>query len=75
MTDELIEGEQTEELSVSPLELFFDLVLVFAITQIAGFLREEQTWEGLGKGALILTMVYWGWSLFTWSPNATGTGR
>ncbi len=64
-----------DELTVSPLELFFDLVFVFAITQVASLLRADHTLAGFGRGALILAMVYWGWSLFTWALNGTGTGR
>jgi len=63
------------ELTVSPLELFFDLVFVFAITQVASLLREDHTLTGFGRGALILAMVYWGWSLYTWALNSTGTRR
>lgn len=64
-----------DELTVSPLELFFDLVFVFAITQVASLLRADHTLAGFGRGALILAMVYWGWSLFTWALNGTGTRR
>lgn len=69
--EEAAEGE----LTVAPLELFFDLVFVFAITQVASLLRADHTLAGFGRGALILAMVYWGWSLFTWALNATGTRR
>ncbi len=71
----LPEAEPEGELTVAPLELFFDLVFVFAITQVASLLRADHTLAGFGRGALILTMVYWGWSLFTWALNATGTRR
>ena len=67
------DGVEGVELAVHPLELFFDLVFVFALTQVAFILREDTTAAGLGRGALILTMVYWGWSLYTWGVNATGT--
>jgi len=69
------EAAEEGELSVAPLELFFDLVFVFAITQVAGLLREDHTLEGFFHGALVFTMVYWGWSLFTWAINSTGTRR
>jgi low temperature requirement protein LtrA len=69
------ETEEAGELTVAPLELFFDLVFVFAITQVASLLRADHTLAGFGRGALILAMVYWGWSLFTWALNATGTRR
>jgi len=71
----LPKAETEGELTVAPLELFFDLVFVFAITQVAGLLGTDHTLAGFGRGALILGMVYWGWSLFTWALNATGTSR
>ncbi len=59
----------------STLELFFDLVFVFAITQVTGFLREHPTAGGLGRGALLLAMLWWTWSQYTWTTNWTGTER
>ena len=35
---------------VTPLELFFDLIFVFALTQVTGFVVEDPTWAGLVKG-------------------------
>jgi low temperature requirement protein LtrA len=66
---------ETNELSVSPLELFFDLVFVFAITQIVALIEHDLSPAGVAKGALVLAMIYWGWSLFTWTLNAVGTDR
>src|SRR4051812_49749734 len=59
----------TLEQRVSPLELFFDLVFVFAITQVTGFLSHDPTWGGLMRGLLVLSAVWWGWSGYTvpWS--------
>jgi low temperature requirement protein LtrA len=54
------------EASVSPLELFFDLVFVFALTQVTGFLADETTFAQLGRGLLILAMLWWAWSGYTW---------
>lgn len=62
-----------EEISVTPLELFFDLVFVFALTQVAALIRHDLTAVGVLRGILILGMVYWGWSLYTWSTNAVST--
>ena len=39
---------------VTPLELFFDLVVVFAITQVTLFLSRDPTWGGLLRGLLLL---------------------
>jgi low temperature requirement protein LtrA len=38
----------------TPLELFFDLVFVFAFTQVTTVLSDNPTWSGLGHGLLIL---------------------
>jgi low temperature requirement protein LtrA len=66
---------ESEEIGVSPLELFFDLVFVFAITQIVALIEHDLSPVGVAKGALVLAMIYWGWSLFTWTLNAVGTDR
>jgi low temperature requirement protein LtrA len=42
-------------------ELFFDLVLVFAITQIAAFLHEHATWKGVGLALVLFVPIYWAW--------------
>ena len=69
------ETAETDELRVSPLELFFDLVFVFAITQIVSLIAHDLSPAGVAKGALVLAMIYWGWSMFTWTLNAVGTDR
>src|ERR687893_2009182 len=51
---------------VSPLELFFDLVFVLALTQCTALMAEEPTWEGLTKALLILTLLWWSWSGYAW---------
>src|SRR3989440_7833640 len=55
---------------VTPLELFFDLVVVFAITQVTGFLSEDPTWGGLLRGMLLLGALWWAWSAYAWLTNA-----
>jgi low temperature requirement protein LtrA len=54
------------EATVSPLELFFDLVFVFALTQVTGFLAEEPTFAQLGRGLVVLAIIWWAWSGYTW---------
>ena len=49
-------GEASEK-HVAPLELFFDLVFVFALTQITYLMSENPTWEGLGQGMLVLAAL------------------
>ena len=55
---------------VTPLELFFDLVLVFAITQVTTFLSQNPTWGGLFRGMLLLGALWWAWSAYAWLTNA-----
>jgi low temperature requirement protein LtrA len=54
---------------VTPLELFFDLVVVFAITQVTSFLSHTPTWGGLLRGALLLGTLWWAWSAYAWLTN------
>lgn len=51
------------------LELFYDLVFVFAITQVSHHLVEHLTWEGAGQSLLILLVVWWAWNYTTWVTN------
>jgi low temperature requirement protein LtrA len=51
---------------VTPLELFFDLVFVFAITQVTSLVSREPTWQGLGKGVLVLVLLWWAWAAYAW---------
>ena len=47
------------EQRVTPLELFFDLVFVFAFTQVTTVLSDNPTWSGLGHALLILGALWW----------------
>jgi low temperature requirement protein LtrA len=51
---------------VTPLELFFDLVFVFAFTQVTALMSENPTWEGLGQGMLVLAAIWWAWGGYAW---------
>jgi low temperature requirement protein LtrA len=62
-----------EERHASTLELFFDLVYVFAITQVVSFIHEDPTVTGFAKGAFLLALLWWTWSIYTWTTNWTGT--
>jgi low temperature requirement protein LtrA len=55
---------------VSPLELFFDLVFVFAFTQVTDLLAHDLTWEGLVRGSAVLLAVWWAWAGYSWLTNA-----
>src|SRR5436190_5367548 len=61
--------EAEREQRVTPLELFFDLVFVFAITQVTSFLSHNPTWGGLLRGLLLLGMLWWLWSAYAWLTN------
>ncbi len=54
---------------VTPLELFFDLVFVFAFTQVTTLLSDDPTWGGLGRALLILTALWLIWSSYAWLTN------
>jgi low temperature requirement protein LtrA len=58
-------GEQ----HATSLELFYDLVFVFAITQISHHLLGHLTWAGAGQSALLLMVVWWSWNYTTWVTN------
>jgi low temperature requirement protein LtrA len=62
--------QQAERGRVTPLELFFDLVVVFAITQVTTFLSRNPTWGGLLRGLLLLGALWWAWSAYAWLTNA-----
>src|SRR5215216_8112739 len=55
---------------VTPLELFFDLVFVFALTQVTGFLADHLTWLGMLKAAALLTALWSSWAVYSWLTNA-----
>jgi low temperature requirement protein LtrA len=54
---------------VAPLELFFDLVFVFALTQVTLLMSNNPTWEGLGQGMLVLVALWWAWGAYAWLTN------
>jgi low temperature requirement protein LtrA len=51
---------------VTPLELFFDLVFVLALTQCTALMASEPTWTGIGKGLLVLGVLWWSWVGYAW---------
>ena len=60
---------------VSPVELFFDLVMVFAFTQITGLLAEDPTWQGLLRGFLVLAALWGAWEAYAWFTSAISVER
>jgi low temperature requirement protein LtrA len=57
------------EKRVAPLELFFDLVFVFALTQVTKLMAADPSWTGLGQGLLILAALWWAWGAYAWLTN------
>ena len=58
------------EHQVTPLELFFDLTFVFAITQVTVLLADDPTWGGVLRGMLVIAALWWAWSVFAWLTSA-----
>jgi low temperature requirement protein LtrA len=58
------------ERRTSPVELLWDLVFVFAVTQVSTLLSRDLSWSGFGHGMLLLALVWWAWSAFVWAANA-----
>jgi low temperature requirement protein LtrA len=70
VSDFAVEREQR----VSPIELFFDLVFVFAFTQVTTLWLEQSSWAGLGRGLLVLAVLWWVWASYAWLTNVADAG-
>ena len=64
---DLVVGESH---AVTPLELFFDLVFVFALTQVTTLLADDLTWLGMLRGFAVLAVVWWAWVGYAWLTNS-----
>jgi low temperature requirement protein LtrA len=69
-----------DEHRVTPFELFFDLVFVFAFTQVATLLAGDPTFAGIGRGVLVLAALWWAWAAYagltnTVDPRSSGWNR
>ena len=62
-----------EEQSVTFVELFFDLVFVFALTQITSFAAHNLDAEGVLRATVMFWLIWWGWTQWTWALNAADT--
>src|SRR3954453_23861542 len=70
-----IQEVDQEELRVSSLELFFDLVFVFTITQLTAVMVARPTGEALAQVVLLLTAIWWMYGAFAWLTNAVPPDR
>lgn len=61
--------EPAPDKRVGPLELFFDLVFVFALTQVTARLAVDLTVAGLLRGLLVLAAIWWAWAAYAWLTN------
>ena len=59
-------GPVVVERRVTALELFFDLVFVFALTQVTTLMAVDPTWLGLLRGMAVLTVLWWAWVGYVW---------
>jgi low temperature requirement protein LtrA len=62
-----------DERRSSPVELLWDLVFVFAVTQVSALLYRDPTWLRFGESMLVLALIWWAWSAFVWAANAQAT--
>lgn len=77
-SDEALEGTGADqaveavarERRTGPVELLWDLVFAFAVTQVITLFFRQPTWAGLGRSMLALALVWWAWSAFVWVVNA-----
>lgn len=58
--------KRTEGAKVTPLELFFDLIFVLALTQCTALMAKDLSWLGITKGLLVLAMLWWAWVGYSW---------
>jgi low temperature requirement protein LtrA len=59
----------TEGSRVTALELFFDLVFVFALTQVTALMADDLTGRGMLRGLLVLALLWWCWCCYAWLGN------
>ena len=64
-----VESEQR----VTPLELFFDLVFVLAITQVTTFVSADPTWKRLIEALAVMAVLWWAWESYAWLGNTAAS--
>lgn len=66
-------GLRTAPKNVTPIELFFDLVFVFAFIQVTSLIVEHSSVAGLAQGVIVLGLLWWAWAGYAWLTNAIDT--
>jgi len=66
-----VSEQPAAERRVTALELFFDLVFVFALTQVTALMAADPTWLGLLRGMAVLTVLWWAWVAYVWVGTTT----
>src|SRR5688572_14814136 len=59
---------------VTTFELFFDLVFVFAFTQLTSYMAHNHTAAGIVQAMLLLALFWWSWSAYAWLGNQANAG-
>ncbi|MGH3682750.1 MAG: low temperature requirement protein A [Natronosporangium sp.] len=72
MTDSVPSGDAPTK-RVTPFELFFDLVFVFALTQVTRLMIDHPNPAGVARGVLVLALLWWAWGAYAWLTNAVST--
>ena len=65
----IIRTREAGEQRATFFELFFDLVYVFAVTQLSHHLLADMSWSGAAQTAFMLVTLYWAWNYTTWMTN------
>ncbi|MFC4447925.1 low temperature requirement protein A [Halorussus aquaticus] len=66
-------GEASADVESDPLELFFDLVFVFAFTRVTAFVSHNHSWAGLIRGVALLAALWWAWVTYSWLMDTAPT--
>lgn len=72
-SDDQSSGEGEDSRSEGNLELFFDLVFTFAMSQVTLLMLQDLSGRGFGRAALALLAVWWAWAAYTWLINTFDT--
>ncbi len=64
-----------EDQTVTFVELFFDLVFVFSVTQVVKLLHNGFTWLAVGQAILVFWLIWWAWTQFAWTLNTADTNK